>query len=281
MKLNECWYDYKTVIVSGASSGIGKGIVKSLIEDHSCTVIGIARNKERMEALVEELGNKAHYFSYELFDVSIRENWESFAKKLQEKNIQPDMLINNAGILPKFDKFGHYSVEYIEKAMNINFYSCVYSLNAMLPILLKSENAAVVNVASSAALCSLAGTSVYSGSKAAVKSLTDAIREEYRGRLYVGLVCPGFTKTNIFRDQKETKNNKSQELMNMVSTDCDKMVNYIMDGMHRKRSDMVFGIDAHLMDIGNKLFGVTTSKIASKVMAISGLEMFADIFSRD
>jgi len=46
-----CWFDYKTVIVSGASSGIGKGLVKKLISDHGCTVIGIARNEKRMKAL--------------------------------------------------------------------------------------------------------------------------------------------------------------------------------------------------------------------------------------
>lgn len=279
MKYGKCWYDYKTVIISGASSGIGKGIVKSLINDHCCNVIGIARNEDKMKALVEELGDKASYFSYKLFDVSERAKWEEFVKELEEKNVCPDILINNAGILPKFDKFGHYSIEYIEKAMNINFYASVYSIHAMLPLLLKSENAAVINVASSAALCSLAGTSVYSASKAALKSLTDAIREEYRGKLYVGLVCPGFTKTNIFRDQKETKNERSQKALNMVSTACETMVKDIMNGIWRKRSDMVFGIDAHLMDVGNKLFGVFTSKISSKVMEISGLELFADVFT--
>lgn len=281
MKYGKCWYDYKTVIISGASSGIGKGIVKSLIKDHCCTVIGIARSESKMKVLVEELGDMAHYFSYKLFDVSVRENWIEFVKELEEKNIQPDILINNAGILPKFDKFSHYSVEYIEKAMNINFYASVYSMHEMLPLLLKSESAAVINVASSAALCSLAGTSIYSASKAALKSLTDAVREEYRSRLYVGLVCPGFTKTDIFRDQKETKNERSQKALNLVSKACETMVNDIMNGIWRKRSDMVFGVDAHLMDVGNKVFGVFTSKLSSKVMEISGLDLFADVFTEE
>lgn len=277
--MNKCWFDYKTVIVSGASSGIGKGVVKRLINDHCCTVIGIARNEAKMKALIEELGDKASSFSYYLFDVSVKENWESFAKEIEEKDIKPDILINNAGILPKFDKFGHYSLDYIEKVMQINFYSCVYSMHYLMPVIFKSETPGLVNVASSAALCSLAGTSVYSASKAALKSLTDAVREEYRDKCYFGLVCPGFTKTDIFRNQAETKDDKAQKALDMVSTACEKMVDNVINGIWKKKEDMVFGLDAHLMDVGNKLLGVTVGKVSAKVMEMSGLELFADIFA--
>ena len=278
----KCWFDYKTVVVSGASSGIGKGLVKRLINDHRCNVIGIARNEKKMKALVEELGDKGdRFFTYSLFDVSVEENWKKFAAELEEKGIIPDIIINNAGILPKFDKFLNYSLDDINRAMQINFYSCVYSMRAMVPIILNSPSAALVNVASSAALCSLAGTSIYSASKAALKSMTDAVREEYRGRLYVGLVCPGFTKTDIFHNQKEVKNSTSEKALQMVSTDCDKMVDMIIEGMWKKKSDMVFGSDAKMMDIGTKLMGVGIPMVANVVMKISKLELFEDIYSDD
>ncbi|MBQ8028571.1 MAG: SDR family oxidoreductase [Clostridia bacterium] len=275
----KCWFDYKTVIVTGASSGIGKGIVKKLIQEHCCNVIGIARNETKIKALIEELGSNKAKFSYYLFDVSKRENWENFAAEIEKNNIQPDVLINNAGILPKFDKFAHYSMEDIESAMNINFYSCVYSMRCMIPILLKSDSAGIVNIASSAALCSLAGTSVYSASKAALKSLTGSIREEYRGRLYIGLVCPGFTKTDIFHNQKGTVDSKGEKALNLVSSDCEKMVDAVINGMWKKRSDMVFGIDAHLMSAGTKILGVNVSRISSKVLKMSKLDLFADVFT--
>ena len=154
-------------------------------------------------------------------------------------------------------------------------------MRAMVPIILNSPSAALVNVASSAALCSLAGTSIYSASKAALKSMTDAVREEYRGRLYVGLVCPGFTKTDIFHNQKEVKNSTSEKALQMVSTDCDKMVDMIIEGMWKKKSDMVFGSDAKMMDIGTKLMGVGIPMVANVVMKISKLELFEDIYSDD
>ena len=274
-----CWLDYKTVIISGASSGIGKGLVKKLISEHGCTVIGIARNEKRMKALVSELGDKARYFSYYLFDVAEKESWRSFANDLIEKGIQPDILINNAGILPKFNKFGHYSLDYIDRAMQVNFYSNVYSMNVMIPILLKSKSAGIVNISSSAALCSLAGTSIYSASKAAVKSMTESIREEYRGRIYVGLVCPGFTKTDIFHNQdRGNETGMNDKMLDMVSTSCERMVNDIVNGIWKKKSNMVFGIDARMMHDSTRFFGVLTSKVSSTVIRKAHLEMFKDVF---
>ena len=276
--MNKCWFDYKTVILSGASSGIGKGIAERLIKDHGCKVIGIARNEERLQKFKAELGNKGDNFTYYTFDVSQENKWHELADTLKKENIKPDILINNAGVLPKFDKFVNYTIDEIRKAMEINFFSCIYSMQALMPLILESDVAAVVNVASSAALCSLAGTSVYSASKAALKGFTEAMREEHRDNCYVALVCPGFTKTNIFRDQAESST-KSQKAMDLISTDCDKMVDYIIKGMWKKKDKMVLGMDAHFMDKGYKILGTTCSKVSSQVMKISKLEMFENIFN--
>lgn len=274
-----CWFDYKTVIITGASSGIGKGLTERLIKDHNCRVIGIARNEEKLKKFKAELGWRGERFTYYALDVAVRSNWETVAKDLKTKKIIPDILINNAGVLPKFDNFMSYSQQDVETAMSINFYSSVYSMNTMMPLILRSKNAAVINIASSAALCSLAGTSLYSASKAALKSFTDAVREEYRGRCYIGLVCPGFTKTDIFRNQSQSSEN-AEKAMNLISTDCDKMVDLILKGMWKKKEDMVFGKDAHIMDKGRQIFGTSFSWISSQVMRLSGLSIFKDVFKK-
>ena len=273
------WLKNTTVIITGASGGIGKGIAMKLIEKYNCTVIGIARNEEKMQKVVNELGEKAYKFSYQLFDVSKEENWENFAKYLTENNIKPDVLINNAGILPKFNKFGNYSIDYIKNAMDIDFYSAVYSMHHLIPILLQSSKAAIINVSSSAALCTLAGTSVYSASKSAVKSLTEAVREEYRGKIYTAVVCPGFTKTDIFSSQEENAD-FSNKVMDMISSSCESMVKKIVKGIASKKEFMVLGIDSELMNIGNRLAQVETSKISSKVMKAVKVSLFADIFKK-
>lgn len=278
--MDKNWLQNKTVIVTGASSGMGKGITERLIKEHGCTVLGVARSQQKMEALVADLGEYADKFSYRLFDVSSRENWEEYLEYLNENNIKPDVLINNAGILPKFDRFQHYSIEEIEKAMNINFYSAVYSMHTLLPLLLQSPSPAIINVDSSAALMSLAGTSVYSASKAALKSMTESLREELRGKCYVGIICPGFTKTDIFRNQG-TADDKAQKLLNMVSTSCDRMVNLIMNGITKKHELMVFGPDAAFMNYFGRLLPVQGGRLFSAVMKASKLPLFDGIFKDD
>lgn len=275
--MNTNWMNNKTVIITGASGGMGKGVAERLIKEHGCTVIGIARSEEKMKKVVEELGEYADKFSYQLFDVSVEQNWIDFVTYLRDNNIHPDVLINNAGILPKFDRFLNYTIDYIKKAMDINFYSAVYSIHALLPVLLESSTPAIINVDSSAALMTLAGTSVYSASKAALKSLSEALREELRGKCYVGIVCPGFTKTDIFRDQSST-DDKGTKMLNAVSTPCDKMVNMIMRDIKLKRPLGVHGFDAAFMNYFGRIMPVQGGRLFSTVMKVSKLPLFDPVF---
>ncbi len=274
-----CWLDGKTVVVTGASGGMGAGIAATLIKKHGCTVIGVARSEPKMLKFIDELGpTYASQFSYKLFDVSVKENWENFAQELQDNGTKIDILINNAGILPKFKRFDRYSYDEIEKAMNINFYSCIYSTKTLLPMLLESQTPGVINIDSSAALMTLAGTSMYSASKAALKGFTEALRVEFQGKMYVSLVCPGFTKTDIFRNQGTESNSKGQKVMDMISTDCDLMVKMIMRGIEFKVPMQVHGFDAHAMSICNRIAPVYGSKLFSAVMKMANVDIFKEVF---
>ena len=259
--MDQNWMNNTTVIVTGASGGMGKGIAESLIVDHGCTVIGIARSEEKMKKVVEELGPNAEKFSYKLFDVSVEQNWIDFAKYLEDNDIHPDILVNNAGILPKFDRFEHYSMADIEKAMNINFYSAVYSIHTLLPMILKSKTPGIINIDSSASLM----------------SLSESLREELRGKCYVGIVCPGFTKTDIFRSQ-DASDAKGQKMLNAVSTSCDRMVKMIMHDIRTRRSLGVHGFDAAFMNYFGRLMPVLGGHIFSSVMKISKLPLFDPVF---
>lgn len=276
--MSNSWLSGKTCIVTGASGGMGAGIAATLIKKHGCKVIGVARSEPKMKKFIEELGpTYAEQFSYKLFDVSKNENWVNFAQELKDEGVKIDVLINNAGILPKFKRFDRYEMDEIEKAININFYSCVYSIKALLPMLMESNDPGIVNIDSSAALMSLAGTSMYSASKAALKGFTEALREEFRGKIYVGLVCPGFTKTDIFRDQKND-GGKGQKVMDMISTDCDLMVKMIMFGIEHKQALQIHGMDAHAMSVFGKLLPVNGSRLFSAIMKAADIDLFNDVF---
>ncbi len=270
------WIDNKTVIITGASSGIGKGLAEKLIKEHGCNVIGVARSESRMLAFKEELGEYSEKLTYRLFDVSKFENWENFRDYLIENNIQPDVLINNAGVLPRFDRLMNYSKEEIDESINVDFFSVAYSSKIMMPLLLKSDSPALINVASSASLMAIAGTSMYSASKAAVRLLTESIREEMRGEAYVSVVCPGFTKTNIFKNQEKTD---GMNIIEMVSTPCEIAVKKILKGIFKKKGYIIVGFDGQAMGKFGRLMPVYGSMIFSMFIKAFRIDLFASTFN--
>lgn len=261
------------VVLSGASGGLGRAIVELLIKRYSCSVIGIGRNEEKLKALKKLYGDS---FSYYIFDVSQKENWDNFAIELQENKRKPNVLINNAGILPNFESFGACGSDAVEKVLGINFLSCVYSVQALLPMLKTSDKkSAIINVSSSAALCPLAGTSGYSASKGALKNFTQALSEELRGRVFVGLVMPGFCKTEIFRNQRH---NKDVKIIDMIASDPQKTARKMLRGISHGKRRIITGWDAKMMNVFTKVFPTFSLRVYAWVIRVSGLELFSDVF---
>ena len=264
-----------TVIITGASGGFGSELTKQLIKRFSCRVIGIGRTKEKMEALANSLGKDKKYFKYYLFDVSDKKKWQSFAKTLEKKGIVPDMLINNAGIMPPLEKFENETSDTVIEVMNTNFMAPVYSCEALLPILKRSERPAIVNVSSAAAYSPVIGTAAYSASKGALKNFTQALCEELDGRVYVGLVCPGFSKTELFRNMKFDE--KEKELLDGIGTDKADIAKAIIEGIILKRKLILAGKDAKLMTALSNAAPAHANSLYTKVLKSAKLDMFGDI----
>ncbi len=268
------WIEGKTILISGASSGIGRGLAKYFIEKYNCKVIGIGRNEDKMKSLCAELKDKSNNFTYQLFDVSIEQNWLNLAQQLTDQNTQVDVLINNAGVLPPFDRFEKQDVKMLESTMATNFYSYVYAYKAMLPIIKLSTTPAIINICSSDALAPLIGTAIYSSTKSAVKAFTECIKEEHRGKIYISNVCPGYTKTDIFRNQTT----KQSRLMDKVSMSTDKMVKKIGRGIVKKKGRMVIGFDAKFMDFMYRHFPRTSQRFFKKIFKDFKVPLFDNVF---
>lgn len=264
----------RTVIITGASGGFGSELTKLFVLGHGCRVIGIGRSKEKMEALADELGGKKSKFKYLLFDVADREKWAKFAALLTEKNIIPDLLINNAGIMPRFEKFETEDGELAKRIIDTNLMSVIYGCEAMLPLLKKSKQGGIVNIASSAAFSPVAGTAVYSASKGAVKNFTMALCEEEES-LYVGCVFPGFSKTDLFRDNNMTDNDF--QFISSLGTDKKTVAEGIIRGMTAGKKLIVCGKDSYLMNAMSSVAPSPANALYSKIMKSSELEMFKDL----
>ncbi len=274
MKKN--WLYNKTVIISGASGGIGFSVAKKLIEKYSCTILAIGRNKEKMQKAIETLNENKNKFIPFYFDVSSLSAWEDFKAELEEKNIAPDVLINNAGFMLPFKKFDGYTMEEIEEIIKTNFSSVIYSVKTLKPLLDKSKTPAIVNVSSAAGLCAVVGQSMYCATKFAVKGFTETIRQDYKKKYYVGGIYPGFIRTDILN--RQNTNDKENKLINKIMMPLPKATKRIVKGLKRRKKSIVMGFDGRSMSIFGRLFPNFTPSLVRKVLKVSGLELFKDVF---
>ena len=259
-------YNNKTVIITGASSGIGKELASMLISKYGCTVYGIARNEARLNDTKNLLGDK--FIPYSM-DVSVKENWLNFADFLKNSGICVDILINCAGILPKFATFENTEITEYEKALSINYLSQVYACKLILPIMAKGG--AIVNVASASALCPFSLVSGYTASKSASYHFTQSIAREIKD-VSVSCVLCGFVKTDIMKNQE--MNDKEAKLIKLFSADCSKVVSKILRKVRRRKKRIVTGFDGHFMSCLYRLFPNFAPKFISWFLKKSGLDLF-------
>ncbi len=260
----------KRVIVTGATGGLGRAMVKRLVAQYHCRVLGIGRNEAILQEQAEAFGDR---FLYRVMDISDRDAWDALAVFVKESRFNADVLINNAGILPRFAPYGAYAPEEVEKALRVNVQSVLYGTQIFLPLFLQKEGTAIVNIASADALCPLAGTSVYSAGKAGVLAFSEALREEYRGRVYVPAVCPGFIRTGIMRHQQKTVS----PLVSRVSMSPDRAARVLLRRIHAGHSRIVIGADAHVMSAAYRIAPVLAPRFFRFLLKVSRLELFSDL----
>lgn len=279
MNYKKKWLYGKTVILSGASGGIGFNVAKLLIEKFNCKIIGIARNEKKILEAINTLGDKKENFTYYLFDVSIKENWINFYNDLLQKNIMVDVLFNNAGFMLPFKKFDKLTDEEIDEIISTNFISYVNATKILLPLIKKSKTPAIINLSSAAGLCAVVGESMYCATKFAVRGFTETLQQDYKKQIYVGGIYPGFIKTNILHRMSVTdKNNK---LITKLMMPVEKASKKIVKGIARRKKRIVMGFDGKSMSFFGRLFPKFTPSLVRKVLKISKLELFNEVFTED
>ncbi|MBQ7236929.1 MAG: SDR family NAD(P)-dependent oxidoreductase [Clostridia bacterium] len=273
------WLNGKTVLITGASGGIGFSVAKLLIEKYDCKIIGIARNEKKMLAAINTLCDKKNNFSYRLFDVSKKENWQNFYNELIENGTIIDVLINNAGFMLPFAKFEKYSEEEIDEIVKTNFTANLTSVKTLLPIIKKSPTPAIINISSAAGLCAVVGQSMYCATKFAMRGFTETLQQEYKKQIYVGGVYPGFIRTDILHRQSE--NAKNNKLINKLMMPVEKATKKIVKGIAKKKKRTVMGFDGRSMSFFGRIMPKLTPNIITAVLKASKLEMFNEVFDYD
>ena len=185
------------VLVTGASSGIGRELVLELARQGAC-VVAMARREERLVALEKDsssLGHSIHSFAGDITDPRLRLAALEFC---QEKLGGIDCLVNNAGIgaIGPFEKADE---ERLRKIMEVNFFAPVELIRAALPMLKEGNHPLIVNVTSILSHRAVPFKSEYCASKFALHGFSDALRAELaREKMDVLLVSPGTTQSEFF-----------------------------------------------------------------------------------
>lgn len=187
----------QVVVITGASSGIGKALAEVLAEA-GCRLVLAARRIELLESLANDLERR---FKVETLVVRTDVSEEAQAQILIERALEQfghvDVLINNAGIAD-YCYFQKESISSMRRVMEVNYWGTVACTQAAIQPMIQRHSGMIVNISSVAGKIGQAGIANYSATKHAVNGLSEALRVELAHHgIHVLLICPTSTKTDI------------------------------------------------------------------------------------
>lgn len=190
----------KEVLITGASSGIGKSIAQ-LFCSHGWTTYLVARDTQKLEAVKKELGGNTHILPC---DLSQATQIEDLCAQLKKQGSNISVLVNNAGIY-KPSPFQNESKDAWSAQFSTNLFGPILLTRGLWDQLVKNKGA-VVNVSSTLGLRPIENTGAYSASKAALNSWTQTLALEAGPRgVRVNAICPGLVDTPIHTFHKSEK----------------------------------------------------------------------------
>lgn len=182
------------IFVTGASSGIGTACAK-VFSEAGAKVILNARTLDRLEPVAGELKGEFHLLP---FDVRDRAAVETAIDSLPEAWSAIDILINNAGLSRGLDKLYEGSIQDWEEMIDTNIKGLLYVSRKVVPGMVRRGKGHIINIGSTAGHQTYPGGNVYCATKAAVKSITEGLKQDLLGTpVRVSSVDPGLVETNF------------------------------------------------------------------------------------
>lgn len=188
----------KSVLITGAGSGIGREMALQLVRNGSRIIGGDIRAEALAETRALLDADIAENFIPHPLDVTDRAAVQALPELLIGKYGELDCLINCAGMIQPFVRFAQLDDAAMERVFNVNWFGTLYMTRAFLSHLMARPEAQLVNFGSMSSIAPLPGQAIYGASKAAVKLLTESIYAENMGSsLHVTLILPGAVSTDI------------------------------------------------------------------------------------
>jgi short-subunit dehydrogenase len=258
----------KTIIITGASSGIGKSLAVEFAKRGANLVLGARQFVtlcEIAQSIEKEYNVKAIAVQC---DVAHEEDCEQLIKQTLVIFGKIDVLVNNAGISMRA-LFNDADVDVLKTVMDVNFWGTVYCTKFALPEILKTKGT-IVGVSSIAGYKGLPGRTGYSASKFAMNGFLDALRvENLKTGINVLTACPGFTASNIRNTaldksgQQQGESTMHEEKM-MTS---DEVAKIIADGVENRARTLIMTGQGKLTVFLNKFLPGLVDKLVYNTIA--------------
>jgi short-subunit dehydrogenase len=257
----------KVVIITGASSGIGKALAYAFAREKARLVIA-ARRAEKLEELklaLEADGIEVHAVS---MDVSRQPDCQRLIEETIGRFGSIDVLINNAGVSMRA-LFKDVSLDVIHRLMEVNFWGAVYCTHYAMKHLLDSKGS-VVGVSSIAGNKGLPGRTGYSSSKFALQGFLETLRvENLKTGLHVLIACPGFTvsdiRTTALAADGSAQGESPRDEKSMMS--AERVADEIVRAVRKKKHFLVLTSQGKLVIWLNKFFPGMIDRLVFNHMA--------------
>lgn len=185
----------KSIIITGASSGIGEATAR-ILADQGAKLMLAARREERLDKLASEIEAAGGTATYRTVDVTQRSQVEALAQATLEQYGKIDVLINNAGIMP-LSRLDQLLVDEWERTVDINIKGVLYGIAAVLPHMQKAQSGHIVNLSSVAGHRVFPAAAVYCGTKYAVRAISEGLRQEVGEHIRCTIISPGAVATEL------------------------------------------------------------------------------------
>lgn len=256
-------FDNKVILISGASSGIGKALAEQLLAQGAR--VGVcARNREKLQQAFP--GADSEKLLVQQADVSLAADCEAFVQSALQRWGKIDGVINNAGISMRA-LFEDLDTQVLHELMNINFWGTVYLTKAALPHL-RTQKGIIVGVSSIAGYRGLPARTGYSASKFAMQGFLEALRTELlHTGTHVMWVSPGFTASNIRNTALNASGNAQTEtpLKEEKLMSAELCARHILNAMNRRKRTLVLTGQGKMAVWLNKLIPAFVDKQVYKL----------------
>lgn len=238
----------KTVLITGASSGLGLEFAKLFAEDFYDLIL-VARNKEKLEQVVKELTSEKVKVTVLVKDLADPKSPQEIFTKLQQDKIEIDVLINNAGFA-SHGKFAELDEKNEMEEVQVNVVTLTHLTKLFLSKMVERGEGKILNIASTAAFVPGPLMAVYFATKAYVLSFSEALSEELVGTgVTLSVLCPGPTKTG-FQKRGHMQN---ATLPNSHVMEAKEVVKIGYAGLMQGKTVIIPGLRNKLLTFGTRL----------------------------